>query len=91
VKWDQPNLAVAGTAILVSLGAQVIPAAISSRLPSMFSGILTNPMMIGIVLLMVLHAVVNYGLRPITERRKEKDEVAEPVAANSTEQKVDVA
>lgn len=72
VKWDQMNLAVAGTSILASLGTQFIPSDITEQLPDMFSGILTNPMMVGIVLLLVLHAIVNYGIRPFLDRRVTK-------------------
>ncbi|MFK0120878.1 uracil-xanthine permease family protein [Streptomyces sp. NPDC090994] len=69
VEWDDLNMAVAGTSFIVALGTQFLPADVVALLPEDISGIVTTPMMVGVVMLVVLHGVVNFGVRPLLERR----------------------
>jgi xanthine/uracil permease len=63
VVWDELNLMVAAPAFIIALGTLFLPAEIVAALPPAFAGIVTNPMMVGVTLLLVLHVVVNHGLR----------------------------
>jgi xanthine/uracil permease len=69
VRWDDLNIAVAATSFIVSLGAQWIPDDILAALPPQISGLIDTPMMLGILLLLGLHILVNYAFRPMLERR----------------------
>ena len=69
VEWDDINLAVAGPSILVALGVQFLPAEVSAAAPPALAGLVTSPMMVGVVLLLALHALLNLGLRPLLARR----------------------
>jgi len=79
VRWDDLNLAVGATALIVALGCQFIPTAISSALPSSVATVVTSPMMMGMFLLLGLHGAVNHGLRPMLARRLERQRTAAPV------------
>ncbi|MBB2989170.1 uracil-xanthine permease [Mycolicibacterium iranicum] len=69
VRWDDLNVAVAATSFIVSLGAQWIPEDILAGLPPQVAGLIDTPMMLGILLLLGLHIAVNFGARPMLERR----------------------
>jgi xanthine/uracil permease len=69
VEWDELNLMVAAPAFIVALGTQFLPAEVLDGLPEGLSGLVTSPMMVGVVLLLVLHLGINYGLRPLLARR----------------------
>lgn len=84
VQWDDLNLAVAGTAFIVSLGAQFLPAPVLALLPADIAGILVSPMMVGIVLLLVLHGLVNGLIRPFLTRRQGTATPAEAPLATDT-------
>ncbi len=79
VRWDDLNLAVGATAFIVALGAQFIPTAISSALPSSVATVVTSPMMMGMFLLLGLHGAVNHGLRPLLARRGQPRRVVTPL------------
>jgi xanthine/uracil permease len=63
VVWDELNLMVAAPAFIIALGTLFLPPEIVAALPPALAGIVTNPMMVGVTLLLVLHVVVNHGLR----------------------------
>ncbi|WP_308121225.1 uracil-xanthine permease family protein [Paractinoplanes bogorensis] len=69
VEWDELNLTVAGTAFILALGGQWLPEAMVATMPDWARALVTTPMMFGAVLLIVLNAAVNYGLRPWLARR----------------------
>ncbi|MBM2620724.1 purine/pyrimidine permease [Actinoplanes sp. LDG1-06] len=69
VDWDDLNLTVAGTAFILALGGQWLPEAMVATMPDWARALVTTPMMFGAVLLIVLNAAVNYGLRPVLARR----------------------
>jgi uracil-xanthine permease len=64
VHWDDLNLTVAGTAFILALGGQWLPEALVGTMPDWARALVTTPMMFGAVLLIVLNATVNHGLRP---------------------------
>ncbi|MEV4349455.1 solute carrier family 23 protein [Actinoplanes sp. NPDC049596] len=64
VEWDDLNITVAGTAFILALGGQWLPEAMVATMPDWVRALVTTPMMFGAVLLIVLNAAVNYGLRP---------------------------
>ncbi|EWT06674.1 hypothetical protein N864_19095 [Intrasporangium chromatireducens Q5-1] len=63
VVWDELNLMVAAPAFIIALGTLFLPDEIVAALPPALAGIVTNPMMVGVALLLVLHLVVNHGIR----------------------------
>ena len=69
VDWDDLNIAVAATSFIVALGTQWIPEDILSALPPQVAGLISTPMMLGIILLITLNILVNFGIRPMLERR----------------------
>lgn len=72
VQWDDLNVAVAATSFIVSLGAQWIPDDIIAGLPPQIAGLIDTPMMLGIILLLTLHILINICARPLLERRGAK-------------------
>lgn len=69
VEWDDLNMMVAAPAFIVALGTQFLPAEVLDGAPEEIRGIITSPMMVGVVMLIVLHVTINLGLRPWLERR----------------------
>jgi uracil-xanthine permease len=69
VEWDDLNIAVAATSFIVALGGQFIPDDIVASMSPAVQSVLTTPMMLGILLLIGLNIVVNFGIRPVLERR----------------------
>ncbi|MCQ9367192.1 purine/pyrimidine permease [Brevibacterium sp. 50QC2O2] len=70
VKWDNLNLLVAALCFTVPVGLQAIPAGVAEGLPESVSSILTSPMMVSTIMLLVLHPLINFGVRPLLERRR---------------------
>ncbi|MCR1781082.1 purine/pyrimidine permease [Nocardioides carbamazepini] len=69
VVWDELNLMVAAPAFIIALGTAYLPDEIVSAMPESVASIVTTPMMVGVILLLVLHLTINYGIRPVLERR----------------------
>ncbi|KWX72654.1 hypothetical protein AMQ83_36485, partial [Paenibacillus riograndensis] len=69
VVWDELNLVVAGSSFIISIGTMYLPAELTQNLPLAFQSIVTQPMLVGVVLLIVLNTVVNIWIRPLLERR----------------------
>jgi xanthine/uracil permease len=65
IEWDDLNLTVAATALILALGGQWLPPDIVATMPAGLKALVTTPMMFGAVLLILLNAVVNHGLRRI--------------------------
>ncbi|MCE0768601.1 purine/pyrimidine permease [Pseudonocardia kujensis] len=71
VDWeDQLNVVVAGPAVILALGAHLIPADIVNQMPEVVANLVTSPMMVGLILLIVLNVVVNHGIRPLLQRNR---------------------
>ncbi len=64
VEWDEFNMMVAAPAFIVSLGTLFLPPEIVAALPDSAASVATNPMMVGVLLLLVLHVAINLVLRP---------------------------
>ncbi|MNC47612.1 hypothetical protein D3C75_966790 [compost metagenome] len=69
VVWDELNLVVAGSSFIISLGTLYLPESLTSELPFALQSIVTQPMLVGVVLLIVLNALVNFIIRPWLEKR----------------------
>ncbi|HHG0626182.1 TPA: uracil-xanthine permease family protein [Klebsiella pneumoniae] len=63
VHWDELNLAVAAPAFILSMGSMYLPANVLELLPEVVKGIVTQPMMMGVILLISLNLVVNVFVR----------------------------
>ncbi|MFM2477123.1 uracil-xanthine permease family protein [Celerinatantimonas sp. MCCC 1A17872] len=63
VNWDERNIAVAAPAFIISLGSMYLPASVTALLPPSLKDILAQPMMIGVILLIVLNTLVNFIIR----------------------------
>ncbi|MFC0266999.1 uracil-xanthine permease family protein [Kushneria aurantia] len=75
IDWDEYNIAVAAPSFIISLGTQFLPQEVVALFPDSLESILTQPMMVGIVLLMALNYLVNFQLRPMMEKRKEEKKI----------------
>ncbi|WP_437890542.1 uracil-xanthine permease family protein [Phytobacter sp. V91] len=66
VHWDELNLAVAAPAFILSMGSMYLPASVLEQLPESAKGIVAQPMMMGVILLILLNLIINVLVR---ERR----------------------
>nr|WP_239094421.1 solute carrier family 23 protein [Bacillus sp. B15-48] len=69
VNWDELNLAVAGTAFIISVGTMFLPAEILAMLSPSVNSIVSQPMLVGVILLILLNTVVNMLIRPRLEKK----------------------
>lgn len=67
VDWDELNLAVAATSFIVSLGCGALPPALFAGHDPIVQSLCTQPILVGLVLLIVLQMIVNGGVRPYLE------------------------
>jgi xanthine/uracil permease len=75
VEWDDLNVMVAAPAFIIALGTQFIPEDIVAKMSPSVASILTSPMMVGVILLLVLHIVINFGLRRLVKSDHERPEL----------------
>jgi xanthine/uracil permease len=59
VHWDNRNLIVAGLPFTLAIGGLFIPAATAAKLPFVMQIILNQPLILGTILLLVLHFLLN--------------------------------
>ncbi|MGO2110669.1 MAG: uracil-xanthine permease family protein [Pseudoclavibacter sp.] len=79
VDWDDLNLLVAALSFAVPLGLQTVPEDSLAEVPSMLGDILSSPMMMSTIMLLTLHPLVNYAIRPLLRRTTDSpDPVEEP-------------
>lgn len=76
VVWDELNLAVAGTSIIISLGTIYLPAEITDSLSPAMNSVVTQPMFVGLLLLIFLNTLVNMIIRPWLEERRSSSTVS---------------
>lgn len=69
VVWDELNLAVASTSFIISLGCAALPSSLFAGHAPIVQSLFTQPMLMGIILLVVLQVVFNLVLRPYLARR----------------------
>jgi xanthine/uracil permease len=77
VAWDQLNFLVLGPAFMISIGGLFISTATLAEFPLIVRQILSQPLLDGPVLLVLLHLLVNHVIRPRFAA------TAEPAAAAS--------
>ncbi len=70
VEWDDMNIITASIPYIISLGCMFLPESFTAMLPSAVQSIVTQPMLVGIILLVVLNTVNNMLLRPLYEKRQ---------------------
>lgn len=70
VVWDELNLVVASVPFIVSLGCASLPAALFDGRAAIVRNLFTQPMLVGIILLVVLQVALNGILRPRLERAR---------------------
>lgn len=63
VEWDEFNIAVAAPAFILSMGTMYLPANVVQLLPDVAKNIVTQPMMMGVILLVGLNVIVNIFMR----------------------------
>ncbi|MBF7014865.1 solute carrier family 23 protein [Novosphingobium resinovorum] len=68
IEWDDLNIAVAAPAFILASGALFLPDPVKARLPAYLLPLLSQPMVIGSMLLIVLNLLVNDIVRPLIER-----------------------
>lgn len=74
VNWDNMNLAIAGIAFSVALGSLFLPPEFTETLSPTLSILVTEPMVIGAILLVVLNGIGNLVIRPMLENRQKLQE-----------------
>ncbi|MFV0529786.1 MAG: uracil-xanthine permease family protein [Lachnospiraceae bacterium] len=72
VAWDDMNIVTAAVPFIIALGCMFLPESVTSLLPVSVQSIVTQPMLVGIILLVIFNAVINMLLRPIQERKNSK-------------------
>ncbi|MDZ7883189.1 MAG: solute carrier family 23 protein [Mycobacterium sp.] len=72
VEWDDLNLMVAAPAFIIALGAAYLPEGVVAELSPSVAGIVTTPMMVGVILLITLHLILNFGVRRVMDRRRSR-------------------
>ena len=73
VKWDDMNIITAFVPYIIAIGCMFLPEDFTSLLPSAIQSIVSQPMLVGIILLIVLNAVNNHLIRPHMEKNKAAD------------------
>lgn len=85
VDWDELNIAVAAPSFIIALGVSHVPADLLGKLSPAVSSFL-KPMMLGTVLLVVLHILINHVARPWMARsRIDGIAVGEPAASSTVQ------
>ncbi|TFV56072.1 hypothetical protein E4P41_16225 [Geodermatophilus sp. DF01-2] len=74
VEWDDLNMAVAAPSFIISLGLLFLPEDLTEGLSPAWATVVDNPMMVGIVMLIVLHILINVLIRPLVGRRRGRDD-----------------
>ncbi|HEY6497197.1 MAG TPA: solute carrier family 23 protein [Trebonia sp.] len=85
VKWDQLNFLVLGPAFMIAIGGLFITTTTLAQFPLIVRQILSQPLLDGPVLLVVLHLIVNHVVRPRIAESEEPPAAPVPVAADASE------
>ena len=73
VEWDDLNVLTAAVPYIIAIGTMFLPGDFTAMLPTAVQSIITQPMLVGIILLVILNAVNNMGIRPFYEKRNAKE------------------
>ncbi len=79
VEWDEMNLAVAATSFIIALGSAALPPSLLQTLSPVWRGLVTQPMLVGVVLLVALNLLINGFARPRLNKGKGRQGEASPV------------
>ena len=71
VDWDDMNVITASVPYIIAIGCMFLPESFTSMLPSAVQSIVTQPMLVGIILLIVLNLLNNSLLRPFFEKTEQ--------------------
>ncbi|HEY1822281.1 MAG TPA: solute carrier family 23 protein [Trebonia sp.] len=84
VAWDQLNFLVLGPAFMISIGGLFISTAALDQFPLIVRQILSQPLLDGPVLLVLLHLLINHVVRPrLAATEKEPMEESVPVTTGA--------
>ncbi len=72
VEWDDMNIVAAAVPYIIALGCMFLPEDVTAMLPTAVQSIVTQPMLVGIILLVVLNTAINMALRPKFEKQANK-------------------
>lgn len=70
--WDDMNVVTASVPYIIAIGCMFLPADFTAMLPATVQSIVTQPMLVGIILLVLLNCLNNMLLRPFYEKRNAK-------------------
>lgn len=73
IHWDELNLAVAAPAFILSMGSMYLPPAVLDLLPASLKGIVAQPMIVGIILLISLNLIINVFVRGLRKPAFEEE------------------
>ena len=73
VKWDDFNLLVAALCFVIPIGLQSVSEDDLAGIPSLVTDILTSPMMMSTVMLLILHPLINFVIRPLAQHTSKQD------------------
>lgn len=65
IHWDELNLAVAAPAFILAMGSMYLPPEVLNLLPPSLKGIVAQPMIVGIILLIGLNLIINVFVREL--------------------------
>lgn len=71
VEWDDMNVITAAVPYIIAIGCMFLPADFTAMLPSAVQSIVTQPMLVGIILLIILNILNNTLLRPLFEKSEQ--------------------
>lgn len=71
VEWDDMNVITAAVPYIIAIGCMFLPADFTAMLPSAVQSIVTQPMLVGIILLIILNLLNNTLLRPLFEKSEQ--------------------
>lgn len=74
VEWDNLNVITASIPYIISIGTMFLPDDFTAMLPAAVQSIVTQPMLVGIILLVVFNAVNNMLIRPKYEKLIKEEE-----------------
>ena len=73
IHWDELNLAIAAPAFILSMGSMYLPPAVLDVLPASLKGIVAQPMIVGIILLISLNLIINVFVRGLRKPAFEEE------------------
>ena len=71
-EWDDMNVVTASVPYIIAIGCMFLPSDFTAMLPTAVQSIVTQPMLVGIILLVLLNCLNNMLLRPLYEKRNAK-------------------